>query len=55
MELTDRDLEVIEVALESAISACVGFVGVNNDSTDKLATEYQQALTNVQRMSEERA
>lgn len=47
MKLSERDIELIEVALESAIRACVGFPGADNSSTDTLADEYALALRHV--------
>ena len=48
ISLNERDVELIEIALESAISACVGLPGVDNTSTDGLAGEYRATLRKVQ-------
>jgi len=46
--LTKRDLELIEVALESAISA-VGSPLTDRDDMSQLQAEYQHALDSVRR------
>jgi hypothetical protein len=43
--LTDRQAELIEVALESAISACAGFAHL--DGEDDLSRQYANALEAV--------
>jgi hypothetical protein len=48
--LTERDLELIEVALESGIRACAP-LGRPDPAIDKLAHEYQVALDHVRAMS----
>ena len=50
--LTARDLDLIEVALESAISA-VGSPLTERDDMDDLRAEYQHALDGVRRFREE--
>lgn len=45
-ELTDRDLELIEVALESAINACGG----SSDDMVNLRAEYAHALYTIRTM-----
>ena len=54
--LTDRDLELIEVALDSAISA-TGTSLSRDDGGDlaELNREYRGALGRVQRLREEQA
>jgi hypothetical protein len=49
---TDRDLDLIEVALESAIQATGSGLSVNDDMT-ALQREYRHALQAVQRYREE--
>lgn len=49
--LTQRDLELIEVALESAISAVgSGFTASDNRDMTDLASEYRHALAGVRKM-----
>ena len=52
--LTDRDLELIEVALQSAIAA-TGHGITRNDEVADLNTEYRTALAHVERYREEHA
>jgi len=52
MKLTDRDLELIEVALDSAISATGSSLTPNDEMSD-LNREYRQALRHVQLLREE--
>lgn len=49
--LTERDLELIEVALESAVSAC-GTPLSERDDVHDLAREYRTALKHVREMQE---
>lgn len=53
-ELTDRDLELIEVALDAAVSATSSRL-TPTDTAGDLNQEYRQALTHVQRFREEQA
>ena len=50
--LTARDLDLIEVALESAISA-VGSPLTERDDMTGLQAEYQHALDGIRRFREE--
>ena len=45
LALTERDVELIEIALEAAASACAGFPGRGEDP---LQREYLDALSRVQ-------
>lgn len=47
LTLSERDIELIEVALSSAISACTDIAG--DAGTDDLAKEYARALRRVQK------
>jgi hypothetical protein len=54
-ELTDRDLELIEVALESAISAVsFSFSPSDKREMDGLGAEYKHALAGVQKLRAKR-
>jgi len=48
LHLTEREADLIEVALESAISACVGFGLPSDTGTNALAVEYRLTLQKVQ-------
>lgn len=52
--LTDRDLELIEVALDAAISATSTSL-TRDDDLGGLNFEYKQALRHVQAVREEQA
>ena len=53
MSLSTRDLELIEVALDSAISACSASFGGADPEMDRLVREYKEARKHVREMLNE--